>query len=58
MDDIVTNRSKRTTGSIDRLDSGRYRVRICMADGTRISKGTYPTETEAVARLNELIIDN
>ncbi|CAN5177083.1 hypothetical protein BH11ACT2_BH11ACT2_23210 [soil metagenome] len=57
MDKKMTDKPKRTSGAIDRLPGGRYRVRIRMADGTRISKGTFGTEPEAIARLDELIVD-
>jgi integrase len=36
-------RERRAGGGIDRLPSGRYRVRIVTTDGRRLSLGTYPS---------------
>ena len=38
---------RRAGGGIDRLPSGRYRVRIVTPDGRRLSLGTYPTKRAA-----------
>lgn len=38
---------RRAGGGIDRLPSGRYRVRIVTPDGRRLSLGSYPTKRAA-----------
>jgi integrase len=40
-------RERRSGGGIDRLPSGRYRVRIVTTDGRRLSLGTYSTKRAA-----------
>lgn len=40
-------RERRAGGGIDRLPSGRYRVRIVTPDGRRLSLGTHPTKRAA-----------
>jgi integrase len=42
-------RERRAGGGIDRLPSGRYRVRIVTPDGRRLSLGTHPTRRAAEA---------
>lgn len=42
-------RQRRAGGGVDRLPSGRYRVRIVNPDGRRLSLGTYPTKRAAEA---------
>ena len=42
-------RQRRAGGGVDRLPSGRYRVRIVTPDGRRLSLGTYPTKRAAEA---------
>src|SRR5262245_11651906 len=42
-------RQRRAGGGIDRLPSGRYRVRIVTVDGRRLSLGTFPTKRTADA---------
>ena len=42
-------RERRAGGGIDRLPSGRYRVRIVTTDGRRLSLGTHPTKRAAEA---------
>src|SRR5512132_28229 len=39
-------------GSVDSLPSGRFRVRVTMSDGKRVSLGTYDEEPEAQGILN------
>jgi hypothetical protein len=43
---------KREDGSIRQLPSGRFQVRIRMANGDRVPKGTYVSEKEAQQRLD------
>lgn len=40
-------RQRRAGGGIDRLPSGRYRVRIVTLDGRRLSLGSYATKRAA-----------
>ncbi|HZJ27298.1 MAG TPA: site-specific integrase, partial [Acidimicrobiia bacterium] len=40
-------RQRRASGGVDRLPSGRYRVRVVTVDGRRISLGSYPTKRAA-----------
>jgi integrase len=42
-------RERRAGGGVDRLPSGRYRVRIATPDGRRPSLGTFPTKRAAEA---------
>ena len=42
-------RERRSGGGIDRLPSGRYRVRIVTPDGRRLSLGTHTTKRAAEA---------
>ncbi len=42
-------RQRRAGGGVDRLPSGRYRVRIATTDGRRISLGTFRTKSDAEA---------
>jgi integrase len=42
-------RQRRVNGSIDRLPSGRYRVRVVRPDGSRVSIGTFATKRDADA---------
>ncbi|MBK5223179.1 MAG: site-specific integrase [Acidimicrobiia bacterium] len=42
-------RQRRAGGGVDRLPSGRYRVRIVTPDGRRLSLGTYDTKRVAEA---------
>ena len=42
-------RQRRAGGGVDRLPSGRYRVRIVTADGRRVSLGSHPTRRAAEA---------
>ena len=50
-------RQRRAGGGIDRLPSGRYRVRIVTADGRRISLGTYPTKRAADTAYARSVVD-
>ena len=50
-------RERRTGGGIDRLPSGRYRVRIVTPDGRRLSLGTYPTKRAAEAAYARSVAD-
>ena len=50
-------RQRRTGGGIDRLPSGRYRVRIVTPDGRRRSLGTHPTKRAAEAAYARAIVD-
>jgi integrase len=40
-------RRRRAGGGVDRLPSGRYRVRVVTPDGRRLSLGTFPTKRTA-----------
>jgi integrase len=40
-------RRRRVGGGVDRLPSGRYRVRVVTPDGRRLSLGTFPTKRAA-----------
>jgi integrase len=42
-------RQRRAGGGVDRLPSGRYRVRIITPDGRRVSLGTHPSKRAAEA---------
>jgi integrase len=42
-------RHRRAGGGVDRLPSGRYRVRIVTVDGRRVSLGSHPTRRAAEA---------
>lgn len=42
-------RQRRAGGGVDRLPSGRYRVRVVAPDGRRISLGSFPTKRDAEA---------
>jgi integrase len=42
-------RQRRAGGGVDRLPSGRYRVRIVTTDGRRVSLGTFHTKRDADA---------
>ncbi len=42
-------RQRRAGGGVDRLPSGRYRVRIVTADGRRVSLGSFRTKSDAEA---------
>lgn len=42
-------RQRRAGGSVDRLPSGRYRVRVVAPDGQRVSLGSFPTKRDAEA---------
>jgi integrase len=51
-------RQRRAGGGVDRLPSGRYRVRIVTPDGRRISLGTRPTKRAAEAAYARAITDH
>lgn len=50
-------RERRAGGGIDRLPSGRYRVRIVTPDGRRLSLGTHPTKRAAEAAYARSVTD-
>lgn len=50
-------RERRAGGGIDRLPSGRYRVRIITPDGRRLSLGTHPTKRAAEAAYARSVTD-
>jgi hypothetical protein len=43
----VRQRRPKTTGTVDRLPSGRWRARLNAPDGARVSLGSFRTKTEA-----------
>ncbi len=43
----VRQRRPKTTGTVDRLPSGRWRARLNALDGSRVSLGSFRTKTEA-----------
>jgi integrase len=47
----IEPRSSRTYGTVEPLPSGRYRARITLADGRRVSVGVYDTEGAAETAL-------
>src|SRR5665811_671776 len=50
-------RQRRAGGGVDRLPSGRYRVRIVNPDGRRLSLGTYATMRAAEAAYARALTD-
>ncbi|MCC6225303.1 MAG: hypothetical protein IT195_02700, partial [Microthrixaceae bacterium] len=50
-------RERRAGGGIDRLPSGRYRVRIVTPDGRRLSLGTHATKRAAEATYARSVTD-
>ncbi len=50
-------RQRRAGGGVDRLPSGRYRVRIVTPDGRRLSHGTFPTKRAAEAAYARSLTD-
>jgi hypothetical protein len=50
-------RERRAGGGIDRLPSGRYRVRIVTPDGRRLSLGTHSTKRAAEAAYARSVTD-
>ncbi len=50
-------RQRRAGGGVDRLPSGRYRVRIVTADGRRLSLGTHATRRAAEAAYARSVTD-
>lgn len=50
-------RERRAGGGIDRLPSGRYRVRIVTTDGRRLSLGTHATKRAAEADYARSVTD-
>ncbi|MCZ7535713.1 MAG: N-terminal phage integrase SAM-like domain-containing protein [Acidimicrobiia bacterium] len=51
-------RQRRTGGGIDRLPSGKYRVRIVTLDGRRRSLGAFPTKRAAEAAYARAVVDH
>jgi integrase len=51
-------RQRRAGGGVDRLPSGRYRVRIITPDGRRISLGTHPTKRAAEGAYARAVTDH
>lgn len=50
-------RQRRAGGGVDRLPSGRYRVRIITPDGRRLSLGTHPTKRAAETAYARTVTD-
>jgi hypothetical protein len=51
-------RKRRTMGGVDRLPSGRYRVRVVdPGSGRRLSVGTFATKIEAARAYAEVVTD-
>jgi integrase len=51
-------RQRRAGGGVDRLPSGRFRVRVLTPDGRRVSLGTYATRRAAEAAYARSVIDH